>query len=89
MTQTSRMPAPALSAAMPSAQGVRSSAQASCGCRAPRICRVSRNGISSGMGSTCAPVPKEYLDTQPRDQDESVAIARHLPCQLEEQVFWN
>ena len=46
---------------MPSAQGVRSTAHASCGCSAPRICRVSRNGVSSGMGSTCAPVPNEYL----------------------------
>ena len=74
MTQTSRMPAPALSAAMPSAQGVRSSMQASCGCRTPRICLVSRNGISSGMGSTCTPVPKEYLYTQAGDQVKSAAL---------------
>ena len=74
---------------MPSAQGKRSSAQASCGCRAPRICRVSRNGISSGMGSTCAPVPKEYLDTQTGVQVGSVATARHLLCQLEEQMLWD
>lgn len=46
---------------MPSAQGVRSTEQASWGCSAPRICLVSRNGVSSGMGKTWAPVPKEYL----------------------------
>lgn len=58
---TSSMSLPALRAERAAAHGSCNTALTSCGSTAPAICLVRRKGISSGTGSTCVAVPKEYL----------------------------
>ena len=45
-----------------------------------RISRVDLKGAVPGMGSTWAPVPKEYLQDEPVLHSSIIAVCKAAPC---------